>query len=81
MKVKVIKYCQEKIDGHLVVLDVNKVIDIQDDDAQRLIEKNLAVVFNHVADDETLGESSSGNFENKMINVLYKKRGRPRKEG
>jgi hypothetical protein len=71
MKVKVLKYCQEKIDGCLLVLDVNKIIDVQDEDAQRLIENGMA---------QEIDSQSNINCENKMINILYKKRGRPRKE-
>jgi hypothetical protein len=67
MRVKIAKYCQEIIDGHLIVLDVNKIIDIQESDAHRLIDKNLA------CECEMVGE-------NKMMDIVYKKRGRPRKE-
>lgn len=78
MKVKILKYCQEKINGHLVVLDANKIIDIQEEDAQKLITKNLAAIFIQIDEEE---DNNLKNNENKMINILYKKRGRPRKEG
>lgn len=78
MKVKVIKYCHENIDGHLTVLDINRKIDINDQDAHRLIASGVVEkIDNQIID----VEPSIGNPENKMVNILYKKRGRPRKEG
>lgn len=69
MKVKILTYCQEMIDGRLLVLDANKIIDLEHGDAQRLIDKGIAT--------EDMRQLS---LENKMLNIIYKKRGRPRKE-
>jgi hypothetical protein len=74
MKVKILRYCQEMIDGLPTVLDVNKIVDIQDGDACRLIERNLAQEI------EVENKTQDIECENKMVNILYKKRGRPRKE-
>jgi hypothetical protein len=75
MRVRVLKYCQELIDGHPIVLDCNKIVDLEDEDALRLIDKGIAeeIVLNT--------SQKSEQCENKMINIIYKKRGRPRKEG
>ncbi len=77
MKVKMLKYCQAKIDGCLLVLDVNKIIDIEDEDAQRLVANGLA---QEIGLPVGVICENNADCENKMINVLYKKRGRPRKE-
>jgi hypothetical protein len=73
MKVQILEYCQEMIDGRLTVLDANRIIDISNEDASRLI-------INGVAQKIILTESPPVVGENKMVNILYKKRGRPRKE-
>lgn len=78
MKVKILQYCQEKIDGHLTVLDVNKIIDVSIEDASRLITNGIAQEIDCSFD--LNNPSLIVNGENKMVNVLYKKRGRPRKE-
>jgi hypothetical protein len=68
MKVKVLRYCQEKIDGRLTVLDANKIVDVPEVDACRLIKEGFA---------QSIDCAITG--ENKMVNILYKKRGRPHK--
>jgi len=69
MKVKILQYCQEKIEGRLIILDANRIIEINDNDALRLIDNGLAR--------DILSEQEC---ENKMLEINYKKRGRPRKE-
>jgi len=73
MKVTILKYSQVSIAGCLTVLDVNKIIDIQEEEAQQLINAGIASSCEFDANNELT-------TENKMINILYKKRGRPRKE-
>jgi hypothetical protein len=76
MKIKIIEYCQYAIDGALRILDANKIIDINDDDAIILIEKGLAEQVNETTYPEN-GQVVS--LENKMISLIKKQRGRPRK--
>lgn len=85
MKIQIKEYCIEKVDGRLLILDGQKVIDVSEQDALNLINKNLAIKINEL--DATERESTpqenssvpSNTFENKMIDVVYKKRGRPAK--
>lgn len=65
----------------MVVLDVNRIINIQDSDASRLIEKGLAQKIDCLIIDNNSSVIDINDSQNKMINILYKKRGRPRKEG
>jgi len=78
MKLKMLKYCQRKINGNLIILDVNKTINIENvDEAEQLITDGFALKVGDVA---ATNEGAAGSFENKMIDIIYKKRGRPRKE-
>lgn len=86
MKVKINAYCQEKIEGRLLILDGQRILDVSEGDGRNLINKNLAIEIieldesNHGISPQSLSPDSSNSFENKMIDVVYKKRGRPRKE-
>jgi len=78
MKIRMLSYCQEKINNEVVIFDNNKVVNLNDEKAMDFINRGLA---------EEVGETA-GSFmgsaveaENKMLNIIYKKRGRPRKEG
>jgi len=80
MKIKMTACCQEKIGNQLVILDVNRIFDFEKQDVERLISHNKAILIEDRATD-SIKESVAPSFENKVINVVYKKRGRPRKEG
>jgi len=77
MKIKITEYCFERIDGRILILDAGKVMDVSEKEAFSLIDKNLAIEINELGGSNTESPTS---FENKMIDVVYKKRGRPRKE-
>ena len=77
MKVKILVPCEKIIKNELTILDVNRVIIVDDTDAFNLISNGVA---ENVEKTTVSNNDAVVNAENKMINIIYKKRGRPRKE-
>ena len=95
MKIKILQYCQHYIDGALIILDANKILDVSNKDATNLINLGFAEkvegetvssltgleALNSMGAKESTVYSSTETRENKMIDVNYsKKRGRLKKE-
>jgi hypothetical protein len=85
MKVKILNYCEEKIEGRLLALNCNQTLILEEKYALPLIEKGNAEEIKKItgSNNEPVVSNSVCDpvCENKMVNIIYKKRGRPRKEG
>jgi len=76
MKVKILNPCRYIIEGRLLILDANQELDLNNSAASSLIENGLAA---KIETGSHLNLKITPHFENKVINLIYKKRGRPRK--
>jgi hypothetical protein len=73
MKVKILKYIQRPLNGRMKIFDTNEIIDLSDNDAVEIIRDGHAI--------ELGADSSVPSFENKMVDLVYKRKpGRPKKE-
>jgi hypothetical protein len=76
MKIKMLSYCQERMDGCLQIFCVNKIYDLSDENAIKLIDKKLAIKLGKTSCAE---KAQDVLCENKMVELI-KKRGKPKKE-